>query len=58
MDRLSMQLSTRITWAYLPAVMQLSKDMAMWRKLVGVEPTRDTMCRTPGLKPVPSTGQD
>ena len=30
----------------------------MWRKLVGVEPTCDTMYRTPGLKPVPSTGQE
>ena len=29
-----------------------------WRKLVGVEPTRDTKYRTTGLKPAPSTGQD
>jgi len=29
-----------------------------WRKLVGVEPTRDTKYRTLVLKTRPSTGQD
>jgi len=32
--------------------------MLVWRKPVGVEPTRDTKYRTTGLKPAPSTGQD
>jgi hypothetical protein len=31
---------------------------ATWRKLVGVEPTRNTKYHTTGLKPAPSTGQD
>jgi hypothetical protein len=30
----------------------------IWRKLVGVEPTGDTKCRTLVLKTRPSTGQD
>ena len=30
----------------------------LWRKLVGVEPTCDTKCRTLVLKTRPSTGQD
>ena len=33
-------------------------EAGSWRKLVGVEPTRDAEHRTTGLKPAPGTGQD
>ena len=31
--------------------------LSIWRKLMGVEPTRDTKCRTPVLKTGPCTGR-
>jgi hypothetical protein len=34
------------------------KHWCRWRKLVGVEPTCDTECRTLVLKTRPSTGQE
>jgi hypothetical protein len=36
----------------------LLQFVLLWRKLVGVEPTCDTKCRTLVLKTRPSTGQE
>lgn len=57
--KLRLQKSVAVGGVRLVASSRMSGSIVfVWRKLAGVEPTRDAWRRTTGLKSVPSTGQD